>query len=168
MGFRVAAVDVSDEKLALATHLGAKLIVNAKEQDPAAFFQKEIGGAKAVLVTAPSTPAFAQAIGMVRARGTIVLNGLPPGSFPLPIFEVVLKALTIRGSIVGTRLDLAEALAFAGEGLVHATTKAEPLEDINDIFKRMHAGTIDGRIVLDIAGSGAAKAVTTANVAVLA
>ena len=57
--------------------------------------------------------------------------GLPPGSFPLPIFEVVLKALTIRGSIVGTRLDLAEALAFAGEGLVSATTKAEKLEDIN-------------------------------------
>jgi hypothetical protein len=106
MGFRVAAVDVSEEKLALARKLGAKLTVNAKEQDPAAFFQKEIGGAKAVLVTAPSTGAFAQAIGMTRARGTIVLNGLPPGSFPLPIFEVVLKALTIRGSIVGTRLDL--------------------------------------------------------------
>jgi propanol-preferring alcohol dehydrogenase len=159
MGFHVAAVDVSDEKLALARSLGAKLTVNAKAQDPAAFFQKEIGGAHAVLVTAPSTPAFAQAIGMTRARGTIALNGLPPGSFPLPIFEVVLKALTIRGSIVGTRLDLAEALSFAGEGLVHATVKAERLEDINDIFKRMHAGTIDGRIVLDIAGSYTASAV---------
>jgi propanol-preferring alcohol dehydrogenase len=160
MGFRVAAVDVSEEKLALARKLGAKLTVNAKEQDPAAFFQKEIGGAKAVLVTAPSTGAFAQAIGMTRARGTIVLNGLPPGSFPLPIFEVVLKALTIRGSIVGTRLDLAEALAFAGEGLVSATTKAEKLEDINDIFKRMHAGTIDSRIVLDITGSQTGNVVT--------
>jgi alcohol dehydrogenase, propanol-preferring len=140
--------------------LGAKLTVNAREQDPAAFFQKEIGGANAVLVTAVSTVAFAQAIGMTRARGIIALNGLPPGSFPLPIFEVVLKALTIRGSIVGTRLDLAEALSFAGEGLVHATTKAEKLEDINDIFKRMHAGTIDGRIVLDITGTHSAKAVT--------
>jgi propanol-preferring alcohol dehydrogenase len=168
MGFRVAAVDVSDEKLSLATRLGAKLIVNAKEQDPVAFFQKEIGGAKAVLVTAPSTPAFAQAIGMVRARGTIVLNGLPPGSFPLPIFEVVLKALTIRGSIVGTRLDLAEALAFSGEGLVHATTKAEPLEDINDIFKRMHAGKIDGRIVLDIAGTHSTKALAEEALPVMA
>jgi propanol-preferring alcohol dehydrogenase len=167
MGFHVAAVDVSDEKLALARSLGAKLTVNAKQQDPAAFFQKEIGGAHAVLVTAPSIPAFTQAIGMARARGTIALNGLPPGSFPLPIFEVVLKALTIRGSIVGTRLDLAEALSFAGEGLVHATTKAERLEDINDIFKRMHAGTIDGRIVLDITGSHTAKAVAEENVAVL-
>jgi propanol-preferring alcohol dehydrogenase len=153
MGLHVGAVDVSEEKLALARSLGAKLTVNAREQDPAAFFQKEIGGAHAVLVTAPSTPAFAQAIGMTRARGTIALNGLPPGSFPLPIFEVVLKALTIRGSIVGTRLDLAEALSFAGEGLVHAITKAERIEDINDVFDRMRAGKIDGRIVLDIAGT---------------
>jgi propanol-preferring alcohol dehydrogenase len=167
MGFHVAAVDVSEDKLALARRLGAKLTVNAKEQDPAAFFQKEIGGANAVLVTAVSTHAFAQAIGMTRARGTIALNGLPPGSFPLPIFEVVLKALTIRGSIVGTRLDLAEALSFAGEGLVHATTKAEKLEDINDIFKRMHAGTIDGRIVLDITGKNSAKTAKEENVAVL-
>jgi propanol-preferring alcohol dehydrogenase len=153
MGLHVAAVDVSDEKLALARSFGAKLTVNAREQDPAAYIQKEIGGAHAVLVTAPSTHAFAQAIGMTRARGTIALNGLPPGSFPLPIFDVVLKALTIRGSIVGTRLDLAEALSFAGEGLVHATTKAEKIEDINDIFDRMRAGKIDGRIVLDITGT---------------
>jgi propanol-preferring alcohol dehydrogenase len=167
MGFHVAAVDVSEEKLALARKLGAKLTVNAKEQDPTAFFQKEIGGASAVLVTAVSTGAFAQAIGMTRARGTIALNGLPPGSFPLPIFEVVLKALTIRGSIVGTRLDLAEALSFAEEGLVHATTKPEKLEDINDIFRRMHAGTIDGRIVLDLAGSRTASALTEEAVPVL-
>jgi propanol-preferring alcohol dehydrogenase len=160
MGFHVAAVDVSEEKLALARKLGAKLTVNAKEQDPVAFFQKEIGGANAVLVTAVSTGAFTQAIGMTRARGTI--------AFPLPIFEVVLKALTIRGSIVGTRLDLAEALSFAGEGLVHATTKAERLEDINDIFERMHAGKIDGRIVLDITGSQTASAVTEETVLALA
>ena len=168
MGFHVAAVDVSEDKLALARKLGAKLTVNAKEQDPAAFFQKEIGGANAVLVTAVSTGAFAQAIGMTRPRGTIALNGLPPGSFPLPIFDVVLKALTIRGSIVGTRLDLAEALSFAGEGLVHATVKAERLEDINDIFKRMHAGKIDGRIVLDITGSHTPSAVKEEGVLTLA
>jgi propanol-preferring alcohol dehydrogenase len=79
----------------------------------------------------------------------------------------VLKALTIRGSIVGTRLDLAEALAFAGEGLVTATTKAEKLEDINDIFKRMHAGTIDGRIVLDITGTHSGSSVKEERAAVL-
>jgi propanol-preferring alcohol dehydrogenase len=58
-------------------------------------------------------------------------------------------------------------LSFVEEGLVHATTKAERLEDINDIFRRMHAGTIDGRIVLDISGSRTASALTEEAVPVL-
>ncbi len=64
------------------------------------------GGAHGVLVTAVSTQAFAQAIRVVRRKGTVSLNGLPPGDFPTPIFDVVLKRITLRGSIVGTRKDL--------------------------------------------------------------
>jgi alcohol dehydrogenase, propanol-preferring len=70
------------------------------------------------IVTAVSPNAFEQALGMVRRGGTISLNGLPPGSFPLPIFDMVLNGITVRGSIVGTRLDLQEALEFAGAGKV--------------------------------------------------
>ena len=88
---------------------------------------------------------------MVRRGGTVALNGLPPGDFPLSIFDTVLNGVTVRGSIVGTRLDLMEALAFAGEGKVHATVHTEPLEKINDVFARMHHGDIEGRIVLDLA-----------------
>jgi len=150
MGLNVAAVDVDDAKLELARKLGARVGVNAMRDDPATFLQKEIGGAHGVLVTAVSPKAFEQALGMVRRGGTVALNGLPPGSFPLPIFDVVLKRITVRGSIVGTRLDLAEALMFAGEGKVHATVASEPLDNINDIFARMHAGKIEGRIVVDM------------------
>jgi propanol-preferring alcohol dehydrogenase len=53
------------------------------------------------------------------------------------------------GSIVGTRLDLQDALSFAGEGKVKATVATDRLENINDIFARMHAGDIQGRIVID-------------------
>ena len=45
MGLNVAAVDVDDDKLALARQLGASVTVNARDTDPAAFLQKEIGGA---------------------------------------------------------------------------------------------------------------------------
>jgi propanol-preferring alcohol dehydrogenase len=103
--------------------------------------KKEIGGAHGVLVTAVSRKAFAQAVGFVRRGGTMVLNGLPPGDFPVSIFDVVLNGITIRGSIVGTRLDLKESLEFATAGKVKAIVKAEPLENINDIF-RPHASTI--------------------------
>lgn len=151
MGLNVAAVDVDDKKLDLARRLGAEVTVNAREQDPAAYLKKEIGGAHGALVTAVSPKAFEQAIGMTRRGGTIALNGLPPGDFPLSIFDMVLNGTTVRGSIVGTRLDLQEALDFAGEGKVKATVSAEPLENINDIFARMHEGGIEGRVVIDMA-----------------
>ena len=148
MGLHVAAVDIKDDKLTLAERLGADLTINAATADPVTEIQKAICGAHGALVTAVSPRAFGQAIGMVRRGGTISLNGLPPGDFPTPIFDVVLKRLTIRGSIVGTRLDLQESLAFAAEGKVKANIATEPLDNINAIFDRMRQGTIDGRVVL--------------------
>lgn len=149
MGLNVIAVDVDEAKLELATKLGASLVVNARKADPAAFVKKEVGGAQGVLVTAVSPKAFEQALGMVGRGGTVSLVGLPPGSFALPIFDTVLNGITVRGSIVGTRLDLQEALDFAGQGKVTATVSSERLENINRIFARMHAGDIQGRIVID-------------------
>ncbi|VUZ23186.1 Alcohol dehydrogenase [uncultured Comamonas sp.] len=151
MGLNVAAVDIDDSKLALARRLGAEVTVNARNTDPAAYLKREIGGAHGVLVTAVSPKAFEQALGMTRRGGTIALNGLPPGDFPLPIFDMVLNGITVRGSIVGTRLDLQEALDFAGTGKVAATVSTEKLENINQVFERMLQGQIDGRVVLDMA-----------------
>ena len=64
---------------------------------------------------------------------------------------VVLNGITVRGSIVGTRLDLQESLDFAAMGKVAATVATDRLENINDVFARMHAGAIEGRVVLDFA-----------------
>ena len=149
MGLNVVAVDVDDAKLELATKLGAALGVNARKADPAAFVRKEIGGAQGVLVTAVSPKAFEQALGMVARGGTVSLVGLPPGDFPLSIFNTVLNGITVRGSIVGTRLDLQQALDFAGQGKVKATVATGRLESINQIFSRMRAGDIQGRMVID-------------------
>ena len=151
MGLHVAAVDVGDDKLALASKLGADITINAKSQDPAGRIQKEIGGAHGVVVTAVSPIAFKQAVGMLRRHGTCVLVGLPPGDFPVSIFDVVLNRYTLRGSIVGTRQDLQEALAFAAAGKIKATIEQLPLESINNGFARLKEGKINGRVVLKIA-----------------
>jgi propanol-preferring alcohol dehydrogenase len=156
MGMQVAAVDIADEKLALAEDLGAALTVNASEEDPGEAVQDAIGGVHGALVTAVSTPAFRQALGTLRRGGTLVLNGLPPGDFPLPIFDTVLNGITVRGSIVGTRNDLQEAIDFAADGQVTTHIEStEPLENINDIFSRMHDGAITGRVVLDMTNGAA-------------
>jgi propanol-preferring alcohol dehydrogenase len=151
MGLHVAAVDVAEDKLALARRLGADVTANAATEDTSAKIVKETGGgAHGVLVTAVSPNAFTQALKMVRRKGTVSLVGLPPGDFATPIFDVVLNRITIRGSIVGTRKDLQEAIDFAADGKVRSTVKAEALANINDVFTLLKAGKVDGRIVLTI------------------
>ena len=151
MGLHVAAIDISPDKLQLAKDLGADLTVNAKEVDPGAFLKKETGGMHGVLVTAPSPIAFNQGLSALRRKGVLSLNGLPPGTFDLSIFNTVINGTTIRGSIVGTRKDMEEAISFALEGKVKATVKAAKLEDINIVFDDMRKGDISGRMVLEIA-----------------
>jgi propanol-preferring alcohol dehydrogenase len=161
MGLHVCAVDIEDSKLDLAKRLGADMVVNAKTGDPAAALHKAIGGgAHGVLITAPSLPAFKQGVGMTRKRGTCVLVGLPPGEFPTPLFEVVANCITVRGSFVGTRQDMAECLAFAAEGRVKADIELQPLSAINGIFERLEKGEVPARVVLDFTRSDAAAVKT--------
>jgi len=143
---------VGAAKLQLARDLGAAIAVDGRSPDAVAEVIKATGGVHGALVTAVSRDAFRQTLSMLRSGGTMALVGLPPGEFPTPIFEMVLKRLTIRGSIVGTRLDLSEALAFAGAGKVGATVEVQPFERVNEVLIRLRNGTVRGRVVLDMAG----------------
>ncbi|MCL2653909.1 MAG: alcohol dehydrogenase AdhP [Propionibacteriaceae bacterium] len=152
MGRRVAAVDIADDKLALARKHGAEVTVNASTSSEPAAELRDLtgGGVHGALVTAVNGHAFPQAIAALRRGGTVALNGLPPEQFPLDIFTTVLSGLTVRGSIVGTRKDMSEALDFFARGKVTPTYTMRPLDDINAIFAEMHEGHIDGRIVMQL------------------
>ncbi len=153
MGLHVCAVDIDDRKLEHARRLGADAVVNARAADPVALVRKLTdGGAHGVLITAPSLPAFQQGVGMTRKHGTCVLVGIPPGEFPTPLFDVVVNCITIRGSFVGNRRDMAEALAFAADGKVKAAIELQPLSTINAVFERLAKGEVPSRVVLDFAG----------------
>ena len=159
MGLLVCGVDIEDGKLEHAKRLGADLVINAKTQDPAEVLKKATGGgAHGVLITAPSLPAFKQGVAMTRKRGTCVLVGLPPGSFPLEIFGLVAGAVTVRGSFVGTRKDMAECLDFAAKGKVKADIELAPLSSINKIFERLEHGDVPSRVVLDFTDAKTEKA----------
>jgi propanol-preferring alcohol dehydrogenase len=150
MGLQVCAIDIDDRKLAHAKRLGADVTINAKGDDPVAALQKATGGgAHGVLITAPSLSAFKQGVEMTRKLGTCVLVGLPPGDFPVPLFGVVANCVTIRGSFVGTREDMAEALAFAAQGKVKADIELQPLTAINEVFDRLQHGDVAARVVID-------------------
>jgi propanol-preferring alcohol dehydrogenase len=150
MGLRVCAIDIDEGKLDHAKRLGAEHVVNAKSGDVAKSVKEATGGgAHGVLITAVSIPAFKQGVEMTRKRGTCVLVGLPPGDFPLPLFDVVVNCITVRGSLVGTREDMAEALAFAAQGKVKADIERQPLSAINKVFDRLDHGQVPSRVVLE-------------------
>jgi alcohol dehydrogenase, propanol-preferring len=154
MGYRVAAVDVADDKLRLAKRLGAEIAVNGRAQNAPQVLQDKIGGVHGAIVTAVASQAFEQAIAMLRPAGTVCYIGLPGGKkdeIRASISAITNWELSVRGSNVGTRLDLNEAVAFAANGLVTAKIKKAPLEQINAIFDEMRAGKILGRMVLKLA-----------------
>jgi propanol-preferring alcohol dehydrogenase len=151
MGFHVVGVDISQEKLDLAKKHGADFVVNGKDSEATQEIKDRTGGGvHGVLVTAVAPAAFEQAIDMLRKKGTIAMVGLPPGSINLPIFQMVLNRFTVRGSIVGTRKDLQEAIDFAVEGKVHTTAQKVKLEDVNAVFEDMKQNKITGRKVIDM------------------
>jgi propanol-preferring alcohol dehydrogenase len=152
MGLNVAAVDVDDAKLWLAERLGATVTVNAAtDTDPAAFMKKDRSAAPRALVTAVSPQGLRAGHRHGARGGTVSLNGLPPGDFPLDIFGMVLNGITVRGSIVGTRLDLQESLAFrrSGQGCRHRHQRSAGQHQRH---LRAHArrARSKGRIVLDM------------------
>lgn len=151
MGMKVCAMDVSYDKLELCRMLGADYGVLATDPDAVdQVIEVTGGGAHGALCLATSPVAFKQSVNLVRRRGTAVCVGLPPGDFATPIFDIVLKRVTIRGSIVGTRKDLEEALQFAADGKVQCVIQKRKLAEINEIFGELRAGQVNGRIVLDM------------------
>lgn len=146
---KVIAVDVSDPQLQFAKEMGADIVINSRREDAAKAIQERVGGAHAAVVTAVAKAAFNSAVDAMRAGGCIVAVGLPPESMSLNIPRLVLDGIQVKGSLVGTREDLAEAFQFAAEGKVVPKVTLRPLEDINAIFQEMESGTIVGRMVVD-------------------
>src|SRR5689334_7028708 len=149
-GAQVVAVDLFDEKLAMAKELGAAHTVNAREQDPAAAI-KALGGADAAIALAVSPKAFEQAYGSLRRRGTLVFVALPADNYiQLPIFETVLNGTKVLGSIVGTRTDLQEVFELHAAGKTHVVYERRQLEDGNSAMHDVEAGQVKARLVFDL------------------
>ncbi len=153
---QVIAVDLNEDKLLLAKDSGADVVINALNVENVVEEIKQITGgygAHVAVVTAVAKAAFNQAVDSVRAGGTVVAVGLPSDSIDLSIPRLVLDGIKVQGSLVGTRQDLAEAFEFGAQGKVKPIVQLRPVEDAQAIFDEMHAGLINGRMVLDFTGA---------------
>jgi alcohol dehydrogenase, propanol-preferring len=146
-GATVVAVDVVEDKLQLARRLGAEYTVNAAEQDPVEFIQA-LGGADQAICLAASPRVFEQSFASLKRGGTLSMVALPADNdMTLPIFETVLKGITIRGSIVGTRKDLQEVFELHAQGRTTVEYETRDLGSVNEDFASVEAGEVPGRLV---------------------
>jgi len=147
MGGSVVAVDIDNDKLELARELGAEQLVNAAEVDPVAALQG-FGGVDVAVVLAASPKVFEQAFASLKRGGRLVCVALPAEqTMSISIFETVLKGISIIGSIVGTRQDVAEVFALHAAGKTKVIAETRELTDVNLAIKEVLAGQIPARLV---------------------
>ncbi|MGQ5578129.1 alcohol dehydrogenase AdhP [Streptomyces sp. ECR3.8] len=153
-GARVAAIDVTDDKLRLARELGADIVIDARTQDVATELKRH-GGAHVALALAVNPAAFAAVNSGLRRGGKLVMVALPAhGTLEVPIFDTVLNGTSIIGSIVGTRQDLAEVLQLHAEGRTKVIRETRPLTAVNDCIAEVLGGQVKARIVFDLDSEG--------------
>ncbi|WP_291048474.1 alcohol dehydrogenase AdhP [Herbiconiux sp.] len=149
LGGTVIAVDIENPKLDLARDLGADHLVNAAEVDPVDAI-KAVGGADVAVVLAASPRVFEQAFASLNRGGRLICVALPAEQqMSISIFETVLKGISIIGSIVGTRQDLAEVFALHAAGRTKIIAEGRTLDQVNDAISEVLSGKILARLVFE-------------------
>jgi alcohol dehydrogenase, propanol-preferring len=147
LGAEIAAVDLSDEKLALARSLGAVHGFNTASMDVAKEF-RSMGGVHAALVTSAAKAAYDMAFSCLRPSGSLLVVGLPSENICFPPILMAAREIRIQASAVGTRHDLLEILAMAAAGKVRCQTATRPLSEANEVLDQLRRGSVSGRIAL--------------------
>ncbi|TPX57812.1 hypothetical protein SpCBS45565_g08142 [Spizellomyces sp. 'palustris'] len=152
MGMRVAAIDAGSKR-EFCESLGVDAFFDFKSEKniSQAILDTTHGGAHGALLAVANPEPYQQALGYLRTWGTLVTLGLPKrgSAIPVDIFDAVMRRLTVRGSIVGSRIEAIEALQFAARGAVKVHLEVRPLSKLQDVLDSMAKGEIKGRIVLD-------------------
>jgi propanol-preferring alcohol dehydrogenase len=148
-GANVLAIDVAEEKLALAGECGADHRINAATSQAYKEIKKATGGgAHVVMVTSGSRAAYETALRSLRRGGTLSIVGMAPEPISLSTVAMVSGEYRIVSSAVGTRQDLAEVLQLASEGKVRCRIQTRPFAQVDAVLKEMKEGRLVGRNVL--------------------
>lgn len=147
-GGETIAVDLTNEKLALAKRLGAHHVINASMEDPVEAIEK-LGGADVAVVLAADPKVMEQAHASLRTGGRLILVSMPrDDAMSLPVFRTVLKGIQVIGSVAGTRADLAEVFRLQAVGRTQVSYEIRPLRGINDAIDEILSGRVLGRLVI--------------------
>jgi alcohol dehydrogenase, propanol-preferring len=150
-GAEVTAIDISEEKLALAKSLGAARTLNAATSDVVKQVRGS-GGVHVALVTSAAKSAYDMAFYCVRPTGILLAVGLPAKEISFPAIMMAAGEIHIKASAVGTREDLGEVLAMGAAGIVHCQVTTRPLGEVQGVLAELGRGEVSGRVVLRLQG----------------
>jgi alcohol dehydrogenase, propanol-preferring len=147
MGFHTVAIGRGGDKEKLAKDLGAHVYIDTAVEDAAALLQR-MGGAKAILATAPSGDAMGPLVSGLAARGKLIVVGVPQDRMQLDAFPLVFGGRSVYGSLTGTAIETEDALAFSVLENIRPMIETVPLEEAADAYARMMQGQARFRMVL--------------------
>jgi propanol-preferring alcohol dehydrogenase len=147
LGAEVTAIDIAEEKLALAKSLGATASIDTRTANVVKMLRGS-GGVHVALVTSAAKTAYDTAFSCVRPSGTLLVVGLPAESICFPPILMAAGEIRIRASAVGTRQDLRGVLEMAAGGRLRCQTSLRPLDEVNAVLDDLRHGRISGRAVL--------------------
>jgi propanol-preferring alcohol dehydrogenase len=154
LGFRTVAIGRGRDKEKLARELGAHIYIDTAVEDAAAVLQG-MGGAKAILATAPSGDAMGPLVSGLAVRGKLIVVAVPQDEMHLSAFPLVFGGRSIYGTLVGTAIETEDALAFSVLENIRPMIETAPLEQAADAYARMMQGAARFRMVL-LTGNGVA------------
>src|SRR3989475_3653782 len=147
MGFRTVAINNGPEKAKLAKELGAHSYLDTAAEDVAAALQR-MGGARAILATAPSGKAIAALVPGLAVRGKLIVVGVAPDAIEVSSPSLAFGGRSIYGSLTGSAIDTQDTLAFSVLQDVRPMIETLPLEKAPEAYARMMDGKARFRMVL--------------------
>jgi D-arabinose 1-dehydrogenase-like Zn-dependent alcohol dehydrogenase len=138
-GYKVAAVGRGPENAALAKQLGANLYVDSKAEDPAEVL-RSLGGAKAIVATAPNSKAMSQLFGGLGVNGKLIVVGVEFAPIEVTPVQLIMGGRSIHGWNTGTPTDAEDTLRFSALSGVRPMVETYPLERAGEAYARMMSG----------------------------
>jgi len=147
MGYRTVALGLGPELEKLAKELGAHTYIDTKAEK-AAEALKRLGGADAILATAPSGGAMASLIDGLAVRGKLIVVGVAPDPMPVSTLQLIWGGRSIQGSLTGKAIDNQDTLEFSVLQNIRPMIETVPLADAASAYARMMEGKARFRMVL--------------------
>lgn len=147
MGFETVAIARGQEKATAAKELGARHYIDSDTEDVAQAL-RALGGAAAILATAPSARAIAATVDGLRHRGELVVVGVSAEPLEISPLQLISGSRTVRGHASGTAQDVQDTMEFSFLHGINPLVETASLEDADDAYRRMLAGEARFRMVL--------------------